>query len=56
MIQDQGIEDKGISNYYYNVLFLCRSVKPNVREPKKLEYVYRGLKASLLEKNLSSKA
>ena len=47
--RDQGIEEE-TSNYYYDVLSLCRSVNPNMSETTKLEYLYRGLKASLLEK------
>lgn len=47
--RDQGIEEE-TSKYYYDILSLCRSVNTNMSEETKLEYLYRGLKASLLEK------
>ena len=47
--RDQGVEEE-TSRYYYDVIDLCRSVNPNMSEETKLEYLYRGLKSSLLEK------
>ena len=46
----QGI-DEGTANYYYDVLDLCRIVNPVMTDANKLEYLFRGLKPSLLEKN-----
>jgi len=47
--REQGIKEE-TSRYYYDVINLCRPVNPNMSEKTKLEYLYRGLKASLLEK------
>ena len=45
----QGINEP-TTNYYYDILDLCRVVNQNMSEINKLQYLYRGLKPSLLEK------
>ena len=45
----QGI-DEPTNNYYYDILDLCRIVDPAMSEANRLEYLYRGLRPSLLEK------
>ena len=45
----QGI-DETTSNYYYDVLDMCRSVDPHMREEIRLQHLFRGLKPSLFEK------
>jgi len=47
--REQGVDEE-TSKYYYDVLSLRRSVNLNMSEETKLEYLYRGLKSSLLEK------
>ena len=42
--------DEPTSNYYYDVIHLCRSVDPNMTEINRLEYLYRGLIPWLVEK------
>ena len=45
----QGI-DEPTHNYYYDVLDLCRIVDPAMSQSSRLEYLFRGLRPSLLEK------
>ena len=42
--------DEPTSNYYYDVIHLCRSVNPQMTELNRLEYLYRGLVPWLVEK------
>ncbi|KZR95466.1 Uncharacterized protein APZ42_010812, partial [Daphnia magna] len=45
----QGIEESGIE-YFYDVIDLCRKVDPGMTEEAKVDYLFRGLKPTLLEK------
>ena len=45
----QGIDEPGVE-YYYEIIDLCRIVDPLMPEGTKLDYLFRGLKPSLLEK------
>jgi len=42
--------DESTTSYYYDVIDLCRTVNPTMTEANKLEYLFRGLRPSLLEK------
>lgn len=46
----QGIEEAA-TEYYYDVIDLCQLVDPAMPEATKLDYLFRGLQPSLLEKN-----
>ena len=48
-------EHEEASTFYYDVLGLCRQVDPAMTEPVKLDYLYRGLKPSLMEKIYTKK-
>lgn len=45
----QGREE-AMSDYFYDVLDLCRVVYPQMSEKQKLDHLYRGLKPSLMER------
>ena len=45
----QGMEEPTTS-YVYDVLDLCRLVDPTMPDPTKLEYLFRGLRPTLVEK------
>ncbi|KZS06596.1 Uncharacterized protein APZ42_029928 [Daphnia magna] len=45
----QGIEELGIE-YFYDVIDLCRKVDLGTAEEAKLDYLFRGLKPTLLQK------
>lgn len=45
----QGLDEPATA-YYYDILNLCRLVNPTMTEVSKLDYLFRGLKSSLLEK------
>jgi transposase InsO family protein len=45
----QGLEEP-TSSYFYDVLDLCRLVDPTMTEDTKLEYLFRGLRPTLVEK------
>ena len=38
------------TSYVYDVLDLCRLVDPTMPDPTKLEYLFRGLRPTLVEK------
>ena len=40
------------TDYYYDIMDLCRSVDPNMNETTKLGHLFRGLKPSLAKKAL----
>lgn len=42
--------NESATEYYYDVMDLCRSIDPNMSEVVKLDHLFRGLKKSLLEK------
>ncbi|XP_045023372.1 uncharacterized protein LOC123467567 [Daphnia magna] len=45
----QGIEE-ATTNYYYDVIDLCRVVDPTMAEATKVDYLFGGLRPSLVEK------
>lgn len=45
----QGNEEDVVS-YFYDIVNMCRLVNPNMSQEQQLEYLYRGLKPSLLQK------
>jgi hypothetical protein len=45
----QGIEE-ATTNYYYDVIDLCRVVDPTMSEATKVDYLFGGLRPSLVEK------
>jgi hypothetical protein len=45
----QGLEEPTVG-YFYDVLDLCRLVDPNMADPTKIEYLFRGLRPTLVEK------
>ncbi|KZS06649.1 Uncharacterized protein APZ42_029823 [Daphnia magna] len=45
----QGINEYGIE-YFYDVIDLCRRVDPGMSEEAKVDYLFRGLKPTLVEK------
>ncbi|XP_045034364.1 uncharacterized protein LOC123475563 [Daphnia magna] len=45
----QGIEE-ATTNYYYDVIDLCRVVDPTMAEATKVDYLFWGLRPSLVEK------
>ncbi|KZS10261.1 Uncharacterized protein APZ42_025315 [Daphnia magna] len=47
--RNQGIEESGIE-YFYDVIDLCRKVDPRMTEKAKVDYLFRGLKPTLLDK------
>lgn len=47
--REQGI-DEPPQEYFYEVVNLCRQVDPAMMEAVKLDYLFRGLKPTLLEK------
>ncbi|KZS19714.1 Uncharacterized protein APZ42_013765 [Daphnia magna] len=45
----QGIDESGVE-YFYDVIDLCRRLDPGMLEEAKVEYLFRGLKPTLVEK------
>lgn len=45
----QGLAESGV-DYYYEIIDLCRLVDPAMPEATKLDYLFRGMEPSLLEK------
>jgi hypothetical protein len=45
----QGIEES-TTNYYYDVIDLCRVVDPTMAEATKVDYLFGGLRPSLVQK------
>ncbi|KZS18242.1 Uncharacterized protein APZ42_015657 [Daphnia magna] len=45
----QGNEEDVVS-YFYDIVNMCQLVNPNMSKEQQLEYLYRGLKLSLLQK------
>jgi len=45
----QGLNEP-TTNYYYDIINLCRTVDPNMSENNKVAALFRGLKPSLVEK------